>query len=240
MNSVELEAFGLAKNEAKIYVALLSGGPANIARLAARAGIHRPIVYKTLPGLKRKGLVSEAPKGKRTIYHAESPQRLKTLVESIGRKYVRLLPELENLSEARGPHPLIRYWEGRRGIRLAIRDVVVALKRGEVYYRYSSRKSAKEHEKYIARDYRRIRDEKELQRFVITSAELSKTKKPRLERAVKIVPSRYGLFDYNIAQFIYADRVLFIDYNTDTAMLIESKMIAEFQKNIFRILYDRL
>ena len=49
-----------------------------------------------------------------------------------------------------------------------------------------------------------------------------------------------GPFDYNVTEVIYGDRVAFIDYNSETAMIIESKVIADFQKHIFKSFYKKL
>jgi hypothetical protein len=54
------------------------------------------------------------------------------------------------------------------------------------------------------------------------------------------MPEDIGPFDYNITQIIYGNRVAFIDYNSETAMIIESKSIADFQTRIFKSLYKGL
>src|SRR3989344_3480754 len=113
-------------------------------------------------------------------------------------------------------------------------------KKDHVFYRYSSAKDAVKNEKYLPKNYRAIRDQKQLQRFVIANENTMVGKKPRLERAVKFIPNNYGLFDYDITQIIYGDKVAFLDYNTETAFIIENSIIAEFQKKIFKLLYDKL
>ncbi|MDP3771421.1 MAG: hypothetical protein Q8R16_03925, partial [bacterium] len=59
-------------------------------------------------------------------------------------------------------------------------------------------------------------------------------------RAVKVVPPAYNLFQYDVVQLIYANKVAFMDYNTETALIIENSAVAEFQKNMFKLLYDKL
>lgn len=39
---------------------------------------------------------------------------------------------------------------------------------------------------------------------------------------------------------MYGDKVAFIDYNSETVLLIENPKIAEFQKALFKSLYKRL
>ena len=49
-----------------------------------------------------------------------------------------------------------------------------------------------------------------------------------------------NLFDQNIIQLIYGDRISLIDPNTERVVIIENKALADFQKVIFRQLYDKL
>jgi hypothetical protein len=48
------------------------------------------------------------------------------------------------------------------------------------------------------------------------------------------------IFDDNINFTIYDDKISFIDFNTETSILIESKELADFQKKIFKMFYKRL
>jgi hypothetical protein len=48
------------------------------------------------------------------------------------------------------------------------------------------------------------------------------------------------LFDFGITQLIYGDKIAFIDYNTDTATIIENPVIAKFQATLFKIMFDQL
>lgn len=87
---------------------------------------------------------------------------------------------------------------------------------------------------------RKLRDQKQLERFVITNAATQERKKPRLEKSVKIVPRNFDLFEYDATELIYADKIAFVDYNTETAVIIENPKLAEFQKKIFKLLFMKL
>ncbi|MDR3558263.1 MAG: hypothetical protein P4L61_01900 [Candidatus Pacebacteria bacterium] len=54
------------------------------------------------------------------------------------------------------------------------------------------------------------------------------------------MPDDLGPFEHNVTEVIYGDKVAFIDYGSEIAMIIESKKIAEFQKHIFRMFYKKL
>lgn len=235
-----LQKIGLTEKESLIYTALLESGPANVSEIFRRAGIHRPLIYKTLPSLIEKGLVSISPKKKQKQFIAESPEKLKNLFSKLSSDFESALPELELMHKSAGERPIVKFLQGKKGIQFMFEDLVTTLKKGDIFYRYSSAKDSAKNEKYLPANYRKIRDQKQLERFVITNEFTSKQKKPRLERAVKLVPQQYGLFDYNITQIIYGNKVAFADYNTETAIIIEDPQIAEFQKKIFKLLYDKL
>ena len=98
--------------------------------------------------------------------------------------------------------------------------------------------------------YEKARDKKQLERFVITNKRSGDDKKQtegpegsrriKMEKAVKIIPPDYDLFEYNVTQLIYGNKIAFVDYNTETAVIIENPVIAKFQQKIFKLLFAKL
>jgi sugar-specific transcriptional regulator TrmB len=235
-----LQTLGLSSEESTVYLALLEHGAGNVSDIARRAKLHRPGVYQILPVLVEKGLVSLVPHGKQRWYAAEPPDKLQTLIDDARAEFERILPELERAYAVNTKKPLVKSFDGVQGIRFVFEDLLRTLKRGDTFYRYSAQHEFAEGERYLPAQYRERRDGKGLQRFVITSSAVMKKKKPRLERAIKVVPPKYGLFDFGITQLVYGDKIAFIDYNTDTATIIENPVIAKFQATLFKILFDQL
>ena len=207
-----LGKIGLDDHESTIYLALLEHGPSYISDIAKTTGIHRPTIYKIIPLLQKRGLVSQSPKGKRVRYVAESPEKLKDIVNQLVSNVDAMLPELEKTYESQGKRPIVKYVEGKEGIRSIFEDIVASLPKGGVFYRYSSTRGP--HEEYLSPRYKELRDQKQIERFVITSQERIQQKSKRLDRAEKAVPPQSGLFDYDIVQLIYGSKVAFVDYNT--------------------------
>ena len=134
------------------------------------------------------------------------------------------------MHKSAGRRPIVKFLQGKKGIQFVFEDLVATLKK-EIFFTDIARQRILLKMKNICPPItEKIRDQKQLERFVITNEFVSKQKKPRLERATKLVPQQYGLFDYNITQLIYGDKVAFADYNTETAIIIEDPQIAEFQK----------
>lgn len=233
-----LHSLGLTDDSAAIYNSLLRSGPASISKISRDTGLHRPNVYKAIPTLKAKGLVTTAPRGKRTRYIAESPVQLKGLIDSLNDSFETVLPELMQTYRRREGRPVIKVLQGEKAVTMLMRDIVESQKKGDIYYRYSSRRESSMAR--LPKDYRDIRDKKQLQRFVITGAKKASTYKPRLNKEVKVIPKEYGNFDYDVALIIYANKMGYIDYNTQTVLIVENELMAAFQMKIFQLLYDKL
>jgi hypothetical protein len=178
-------------------------------------------------------------RGKRTLYIAESPEKLERLLGEMNKQVLSVIPGLVEMFSKSKHKPVTRFFEGKSGIRQVFDDVLDSLKRGEVFYRYSSRKEPM-NDRYLPRDYRKRRDAKQLERFVIASESYLKKKKPRFERQIRAVPDNFGLFDYDVTLLIYADKIAVIDFNTDTAFIVENSALASFQQTLFRLLYHKL
>lgn len=241
MHETALMNAGLTKIEAKAYGSLAERGMLSVAEVARHGGLHRPAAYKALSSLISKGLVKTVVAGKRKTYTAESPEKLERLMDESHANAKEALRELTLVAKRPGLRPKVTYGEGKKAIQDAFSDVVHTLQRGDTYFRYSSGAMPdRKQEKYIPKDYRETRDRKGLERLIITNVPTQKVHGKRLGREVKVVPPDFDLFEYNITQFIYGDKVTTIDYNTETAITVENSVIAEFQKKIFKLLFKKL
>jgi len=133
----------------------------------------------------------------------------------------------------------LKYFEGDHGIRFVFDDVIHTLPPGSEFYRYSSRKntSTKNFENTM---YARHRDKRKIERLVITSQAKAKLKKPKLERAIKVIPDTVDLFEDDVSLIIYGPKLAYLDYSSKTSFIIESEKIASFQKKLFKLLWKQL
>ena len=77
-----LEKLNLADKEAKVYLALLELGEANIQRISNKSKIKRTTVYDVIEDLKEKGLVGTSKRKKRNYFFAENPRVILAQVEA--------------------------------------------------------------------------------------------------------------------------------------------------------------
>ncbi len=236
-----LNQLGLSPIESSLYEALVSGGVMTISDLAKTAQLYRPQVYKYLPKLIEKQLVIESRHGRRVVYSAESPRQLEKLVDSIHRDVMDQLPGIMAIYNTNTHKPTVQYFDGEQGIRRVYEDLVASLKKGDSFYRYESPRNYKATRKYIPEEYKiRFRDKAEVDRYIITNEVTKQHKSQRLGRWIKYVPTKYDLFDYDISQLIYGNKVAFIDFRSRTATVIESPIFVEFQKKLFKLLFEKL
>jgi predicted transcriptional regulator len=234
-----LERLGLDGTESAAYLALLDG-PLTVAEIARKAKLHRPAVYRALPRLEEKRLASRVLRGKRLLYSAESPEHLGHVVTELRDTFDEILPDLLRSYETGGHNTVVKFFKGRDGIAFIYDDILKTLKRGDTFYRYSSAKGERRRNAYVPKDYEKRRDAKQLERFVITNARTAARKRKKLDRYLKTIPAKFDLFEYGITQLVYADKIALIDYNSDSATLIQSAPIARFHKKLFQLLFSKL
>ncbi len=110
-----LKQIGLNEKEAKVYLALLELGTADVADIAKKAGIKRPTGYLVLEDLKNKGMVSQVP-AKVNLFTAESPEKLVGDMYKKQELYKRFLPNMLALYNAKAFKPQVLLFEGREGV----------------------------------------------------------------------------------------------------------------------------
>ncbi|MFH0952176.1 MAG: helix-turn-helix domain-containing protein [Patescibacteria group bacterium] len=234
---------GLAPSAAKIYLTMLEHGSLTVSSLSKHSGLFRHQVYKELPSLIDKNLVTKTTLGKRDYYNAESPTILSGLIDELQDELKQALPDYNKLYSTGQHKPIIRYYKGKKGISYVYTDLVNTVKRGDIIYRYESPKDYKKNKKYYPRIYMKKAGQKlhsDIQKFVITNKKTHDQRSKQLERYSKYVPPLYDPFAYDITQLIYGDKVAFIDYQTETASIIESPTFARFQQKIYRLLFQKL
>lgn len=124
MTPKDLRSAGLETKEAVCYLSLLELGKATMGDLVKKSKLKRTTLYDILEVLKGRGLVSTSKKGKKNIYIAENPQKLKEEAEENTRSIEKLMPELLSIANIFSKKPKLRYFEGRAGIIEVYKDIL--------------------------------------------------------------------------------------------------------------------
>ncbi len=237
-----LENLGLSLLEARVYLSLLTHGRMTVSLVSQDTGVYRPTIYRILPTLIENGLVSSVIVKKRKFYVAEDPHRLSRLITNKKSDLESILPDLSRIFGGVQAKPVVSFYEGKKAIQHIYEIMTERLKKGEAFYRYESPRDHKILKNYYPDLYRRRTggSNSEIEKYVITNEVTEKDRLKRLTRHTRYIPETIDTFDYNISQIIYKDTVMFVDYDTETATVIQNKRFADFHYRLFQILFSKL
>jgi hypothetical protein len=231
----------LPEKAAMIYLSLLEKWLSSITEIQNDINIHRAEIYRLLPLLLEEWFIKVFLKWKRKFYLPASPKKIEEAYKDLQEKnrwtINVLLDKYSNLDKK----PNVIYNEWKKWITSVFNDIIDSQNKWDVFYRVTSEIDTETiNKKYLPKNYREKRDKKELERYVIMSHKASEHKKYRPERDLVIIPKKIDEFDDNVFMSIYADKVAYIDFNTESSIIIENKQIADFQKKLFRLLFKSL
>ena len=141
-----LKNFGLNDKEIAVYLALIELGPSPVRVVAQKSKVNRGTAYDILKALQKQGLVSFYDTKSKQHFVAEPPEKLLAAVkgkqeelEEVKKQINESLPELKTIFEKQGGKPIVKSYEGTKGIRFILEDVIATTKNGDrTYYVYSS------------------------------------------------------------------------------------------------------
>lgn len=241
-----LEAFGLTEKEAAVYAAALELGAATADQLANQSGIKRSTTYLQIEQLQEKGLMSTFEQGKKTLFTPESPENLERLLEK-QRKDIELkqsflskeLPILTELFEGAGERPLVRFYQGKEGIK-TIRQEMLDLKIKETYVYFA----ADEMEDLFSDEERDTYTEKRVSLGIKTKIIYTRDKGPFLDNPSKNSERKYlassqGGLGSDIV--VYDNKTAFLSMSGNIfGVVIESERVKKSVLTIFNELWIRL
>ena len=183
-----LEELGLSEKEAKVYLAALSLGPATILKIARTAETRRTTVYSLIDSLKTKGLMAVELKGFKTLYAAEDPKKLETVLEQRRQKLKDNLPDLSAMFNLKGGESYIKYYEGVESIKSIYRGLLEDIRPHEDYLIFSN-----------VDEWWKL-DREFLLKFTLDRAELARTHGIKIKILLQNTP---GATDYKKNEKLY-------------------------------------
>lgn len=237
-----LNRIGFEDREVSVYQALLADQDMSVSDISRTTGLNRPAIYQALFKLTKRNLVSTLPKGKYKIYRAEEPERLRELYERTGRLLSKKIGELEETKHLAGNSLEVEYVKGKPNIRKFYDRLFKSLNKGDTYYRYATDEGSKRMRDrgYIAHSTVKMIDGKNFERQIITNQKVKDRKSPKLGRQIRVVPHGQDPFDYDQGLEIFGNRVVITDFNSDTLICITNEKFANFQRNLFKIVFNSL
>jgi len=124
MKTKQLENLGLTKKEALAYIACLELGNGSALKISEKARLPKSTTYDLLISLNKKGLVNIYPKKSRSYFSASDPNILLNKAEAQKKELEELIPELHALYHSAKGKPKIRFYEGKAGMEVLMKEVL--------------------------------------------------------------------------------------------------------------------
>lgn len=238
METVEvLEKIGLNEKEASVYLALLELGTASVLSIASKAGLKRPTTYLILDDLVARGLVSQVPQHKKTLYTAEAPEKLFTDLQKKQELLKRFLPNLEALHNQKKEKPQVQLFQGKEGI-LEVYEKIYA--HGEVWF-FATLGDLDKVLPHVTKEVaRRAKEHKLVVREILSGSEAdvayAKDAGQSTNYTYRFAPKGLSFFTDNA---IFGNSVAFFSFNVQLfAVVITSKEIAGSLRSLYEMAWN--
>src|SRR5581483_9338446 len=142
---VILKNFGLSEKEIAVYMALIELGPSSVRDIAAKSKVNRGTAYDILKSLMALGIVSYYNKESKQYFVAEPPEKLLSAIDQkkedlddVRKNISESLPLIQTLFEKQGGKPAVKLYEGAKGIKQILEDVLAEASKADEksYYLY--------------------------------------------------------------------------------------------------------
>jgi len=247
--SIILKNFGLSEKEVAVYLSLVELGPSSVRKIAAKSKVNRGTSYDILKALISLGIVSYYNKESKQYFMAEEPEKLLSSIDQkqedlleVRKSIEESLPLIKTLFEKQGGRPIVKFYEGPKGVRQIFEDVLeeVAGAEGREYYLYSSATAQHRKNVYDAMpDFSKKRIAKKIKVKIIS---LGEDGHPVGLDERKWMP--VGKKDLKAThEIIYAGKVahISIDNNENpVGVVIQNEEIYQAQKTIFEFNWSKL
>jgi len=232
-----LKQFGLKNKEIDVYLATLELGISSASQISKKADIIRTTIYDIMSNLMQKGLIGQTQKGKKRLFYAEEPEKLKKLLQEKEEQLKEILPILKSLYSTAGTKPKIRYYEGKEGLKEVYRDTLNYT--GELVG-YVSENILNLLGKNFTDEYIAKRKKSKIFARVLgpDSPDVISYKKFDKEslRMTRLISK--NKFPFSIEMNIYGNKVAFISFKEEMGIIIESNEIAKNQKLLFELAWQ--
>lgn len=232
-----LRSVGLDEREAALYLHGLQTGSAPASDYAKGAGLNRVTAYNALEELVQRGLFAVEKRVRGKWYAPAAPDTLALEARQNVDLLEHALPELQSLRGAAYRKPVVRFFEGWEGIRHVYDDTLTT--KGELLNFANSAEVRRFWPEYD-QEYVAARVQRKIHLRGIAPDDASGRKvhgedRERL-REIRLVPARDFDFTNEINIFDYKVAICSFGSGKDMfAVIIESREVAETQKQIFEM-----
>lgn len=239
-----LAQLDLNDKEAKVYLAILNIGRGNVTDIALKANLKRTTLYEYLESLIKKGLIFKSISKKRVYYYPEAPASIMQMLDKqkieIDEKKERvnlLAPELEKMYSQAYKKPIVKFYEGKEGLReiywkiFDTHKTIYSIFSPDSFFNFFT---AKENQALL----KQLCNKGGMLRSLV-----EKTKEPRPELKLpeykKFIQSKQlpENFKFETDLLVVGDLTALISFSALIGVIIEDSAIANLQKNLIKFMW---
>lgn len=235
-----LISIGFSEKEVDVYIALLALGKGTVSEIARKANINRTTGYDILNTLVNEGLASISGKEPKQEYIAESPDKIRDILNGRLQKEQEslklaenLIPQLKSIHNVSG-RPQVRFYEGEEGLIQVYEDTLTSHEPIRAYATIEEMHRALP--RYFPAYYRRRAGKGIVARGILPKTpgaiERSKHNKEEAREVALIPPDKY-YFSPEIC--IYDNKVMIASWREKLGIIIESAEFTDAMKKIFEL-----
>lgn len=230
-----LRGFGLTKNEASVYLALLQIGPSPVLQVSRGTGLKRPTTYLILDDLMNRGLVALVPQEKKRLYIALPPERLAEQAERRLDSMREILPELRALYRTQTAKPSVQLFESRDGM-MSVYEEITNFRTTEVLSFFSVEAIQKEFKESFDVFIRSLKEGRMTLREIVYTKD---TRHYYIQRTKNLPNHKMRFTDpknkFMTDNFIYGDKVALFSFKKRFAATIESDEVTQSLRSLFEL-----
>lgn len=242
MLNKDLEQLGLSDKEAKVYLAVLELGEANIQQIAQKSGVKRTTAYDVITSLKEKRLLTEITKNKKALFSAEDPRKLEGQLDEKKETLKKILPELLSITNLLDKKPTIKFYEGDEGIKEVYKDTL-SYPDQELVAWVSPESHTNFDIKWLDENYlpKRIKSKIWARVIAADSTEIQdyKSRDEKSLRKTKLVSAEEFPFEVEINLY-GKNRIAIMSFAEKIGLIIESPKLHQTLKSIFELNWKSL
>lgn len=233
-----LQALGLSRREAEIYLAALESGQSPASRIAEKGRMNRVSAYNTLEKLVKKGLIEEGERAGVKVFSALPPEIFVEETKKRTRDIEESLPDLLSLVGTPLFRPSVRFFEDIEGVKMAYR---FSLEAKTEILNYANSKNLREHWAEYDDEYVQKRTEKHIFLRGLAPDDAFGKRVQRDDekyyRQTRLLNEKHFAVENEIK--IFDNKLLIASFEPHIfAILIESSAVADTQRQIFEIAWE--
>jgi len=244
-----LQELGLSGNEAILYTLMLEHPRSAVRELGVRTPFPRTLLYHVLNQLIRRGLVTAKKAKGRTVYLAESPDKLYEMLADKEREFAResasirtLIPRLKRNYRLAGKRPVVRTFDGIEEYQKALDDIILTSPKEICSYEMlGGKRPALE----AREEHERLRVARKIPKKVLffdDDAATAELKKRRYDDFTQFRAARGSIARFGTDVILYDGKLLYTstaDGREPTVVLVEDQALYDMQKKLFDSLWKQ-